>query len=53
MPSGRDALPGAILSRLNAAFEYSLLPFKVYLVDWAAISPEFRPAIASDLKRLP
>ena len=46
-------VPAAILSKLNAAFEDSNLPFKVDVVDWNAISPEFRTAIEADLESLP
>ncbi len=50
---GAKPVPGAILSRQNAASEDSLLPFKVDLVDWAVISPEFRAAIVAGLEPLP
>ena len=42
-----------MLSKLNEAFEDSLLPFKVDLIDWAVISPGFRAAIIADLEPLP
>lgn len=45
-------IPAEVLSKLNAAFEESLLPFKIDIVDWALISPEFRAAIAADLEPL-
>ena len=45
-------LPATILSKLNAAFEDSTLPFKVDIVDWETISPEFRAAIEADLAPL-
>ncbi len=50
---GAIPVPIAVLSQLNAAFEDSLLPFKVDLVDWAVISAEFRAAIVADLEPLP
>lgn len=50
---GAAPVPAAILSKLNEAFEDSLLPFKVDLIDWTVISPEFRAAIIADLEPLP
>ena len=48
----RERLPAALLSKLNTAFEDSALPIKVDLVDWEAISTEFRQAISSEMERL-
>ena len=49
---GDGAIAAAILSKLSADFEDSLLPFRVDLVDWAVLSPEFKAAIGGDLERL-
>jgi predicted nucleotidyltransferase len=49
---GETPLPVALLANLAADFEDSQLPFKVDVVDWGALSPEFRDAIAGDLEVL-
>ena len=49
---GESAVPTTALSRLVSAFEDSALPFKVDIVDWAVISPDFRAAVARDLQPL-
>jgi predicted nucleotidyltransferase len=37
---------------LREAFDESDLPYRVDIVDWQAISPEFRRLIAADRRRL-
>ncbi len=49
---GDGPIPSSVLSTLVTAFEDSLLPFKVDLVDWATIGSEFKSAIAADLRPL-
>ena len=46
---GDDALDEAVVRRVRNAFEVSDIPFKVDVIDWWAISDEFRQAIAGDL----
>jgi type I restriction enzyme S subunit len=43
---GEVPLPLSLIAALAEAFSESDLPFKVDLVDWAAISPQFRQIIA-------
>ena len=43
-----SAIPETV-SRLREAFEDSDLPYKVDVVDWSELSPEFREAIQGDL----
>jgi predicted nucleotidyltransferase len=45
-------LPVTVLTKLAADFEDSHLPYKVDVVDWGALSPEFRDVIAGDLEAL-
>jgi predicted nucleotidyltransferase len=45
-------MPLTITSKLEVAFEDSLLPYKVDVVDLNGITPEFRQAIEGDLVRL-
>jgi predicted nucleotidyltransferase len=40
-------IPPYTLGRLKEDFEESTLPFRVDLLDWQAISPEFRAVIAA------
>lgn len=42
---GTSALPTQILTDLRDAFADSDLPYRVGVVDWRAISPEFRRAV--------
>lgn len=42
---GPGKLPWKTLARLNAALEDSSLPFRVDVLDWHTISPEFRKVI--------
>ena len=42
---GPGKLPWKTLARLNVALEESVLPFRVDVLDWHAISPEFRKVI--------
>jgi predicted nucleotidyltransferase len=43
-----EIIPLAILSDLNERFSESALAFKIDLVDWQRISPEFRNKIKSE-----
>lgn len=47
---GDKPVPGDVLMKLGNELEDSMLPFKVDVVDWATLSPEFRDAIANDLE---
>jgi uncharacterized protein len=49
---GDQPVSAAVLAKLDADLEDSQLPFKVDIVDWAALSSEFRYAIAGDLTPL-
>lgn len=49
---GKLPVPAAVMTKLGTEFEDSLLPFKVDVIDWVAISPEFRVAISADLELL-
>jgi len=42
---GKDKLPRITLVLLKEAFENSVLPFTVDLLDWCRISPEFQTNI--------
>ncbi len=42
---GETKLDWKIISNLKEAFEESKLPFRVDVLDWHAISPEFRALI--------
>ena len=42
---GKARIDPKILTRLNGAFEESDLPYRVDLLDWNSISPEFRELI--------
>jgi len=42
---GKEKLPFRKLSALKSAFEESNLPFRVDVLDWHAISPEFQEVI--------
>ncbi len=42
---GRAQIPVAELTQLRDAFAESDLPYRVDVVDWRAISPEFRRAV--------
>jgi predicted nucleotidyltransferase len=48
----REAIPLAVLGRLKEAFEESDLPFRVDVVDRAAISPAFYQRIRDELRLL-
>ena len=43
---GDTPLPLSVMAALSDAFENSLLPFKVDVVDWATASDSFRQIIA-------
>ncbi|MHB9028630.1 MAG: nucleotidyltransferase family protein [Candidatus Latescibacterota bacterium] len=43
--AGRERIDPKRLDRLKEAFEESDLPFRVDVLDWNAISPEFRKII--------
>jgi predicted nucleotidyltransferase len=45
-------IPPDVMTKLGTEFEDSRLPFKVDVIDWAAISPEFKDAISADLEFL-
>lgn len=49
--AGQPLEPGK-LGELSEAFSESDLPYRVDIVDWRRISPEFRELIASDRQRL-
>ncbi len=42
---GQNRLDGRVLAELKEAFQESELPFRVDLLDWNAISDEFRAVI--------
>ena len=42
---GKDKLASETLFQLREAFEESDLPFRVEVLDWQSISPEFRQII--------
>lgn len=46
---GECPLPLSVHAELAHAFEESLLPFKVDVVDWASLSASFRGVIAPQL----
>jgi predicted nucleotidyltransferase len=48
-----EPLPFKTGVKLAVAFEESLLPFKVDVVDLATMSPAFKSLIAGDLVRIP
>jgi predicted nucleotidyltransferase len=48
----KQNLPFRILAKLSAAFEDSLLPYKVDIVDLNDISNEFKSSIENDLIKL-
>jgi predicted nucleotidyltransferase len=48
----KQKLPFKALAKLSAAFEDSLLPYKVDIVDLNDISKEFKSSIESDLIKL-
>lgn len=45
---GREALPLSLLALLREAFDESALPWKVDLVDYRSVSPEFAAIIDRD-----
>ena len=45
---GDALLDFAILSNLKDALSASIIPYKVDIVDWAAITPEFQKRIKDD-----
>jgi len=47
---GDNPVPAAVLAKLSADLEDSTLPFKVDIIDWAALSPQFRDTISGDLE---
>lgn len=44
----KQTIPLGTIALLREAFSESDLPFKVDIVDWASISPEFRKIIEKD-----
>lgn len=44
---GDEPLSIDVMAGLNEAFQDSALPFKVDVLDWAAITPSFRKVIES------
>lgn len=48
----KEPIPEPVLVRLETDFEESDLPFKVDLVAFARVSPDFRALIERDLERL-
>lgn len=44
----KQTIPLGTIALLRQAFSESDLPFKVDIVDWASISPEFREIIEKD-----
>jgi type I restriction enzyme S subunit len=42
---GKERIPGETLAAVREAFEESDLPFRVDVLDWRAITPEFRKVI--------
>ena len=42
----QDKIPHEVLMALKDAFQESSLPFRVDVLDWQRISPEFREVIA-------
>lgn len=42
---GKEAVPERQLSELKDAFAESNLPYRVDVVDWHAVTPEFRAAV--------
>lgn len=44
-----DSIPGNIQAHIDEDFENSDLPFKVDMVDWNLITPEFKERIQKDL----
>lgn len=49
---GERALADDTLRRLRNAFEVSDIPFRIDLVDWNAISEDFRAAIQDHLEKI-
>lgn len=45
----KDPIPFNVQGHIDEDFEESDLPFKVDLLDWRYISPEFREVIEKDL----
>ncbi len=43
--TAKEAMPLSLRTQLHEAFEESELPFRVDVVDWNSISPEFRRII--------
>jgi predicted nucleotidyltransferase len=44
---GKTKLEFSLLAKVSDAFEESDLPFRVDLLDWNAITPEFQKIVAS------
>jgi predicted nucleotidyltransferase len=49
---GDKPVTAEVMMKIRNELEDSMLPFKVDVVDWATLSPEFRAAIAGDLEEL-
>jgi type I restriction enzyme S subunit len=43
-----EKLPGPLIEQLRESFSHSTLPFKVDLVEWQALPPEFRRVVGRD-----
>ena len=49
---GRGKLPAEVMESLREAFAESDLPFRVDILDWHAVSEEFRAVIAGKYEKL-
>jgi uncharacterized protein len=49
---GKKAVPGYILTMIEEALEESDLPYKVDIVDFSLVSPEFSQIALSKIKKL-
>ncbi|SIT65944.1 type I restriction enzyme, S subunit [Ectothiorhodosinus mongolicus] len=49
---GEDPLPLPLMAAIREAFAESDLPYKVDIVDWAAVTPRFRDVISSHAREL-
>jgi type I restriction enzyme S subunit len=45
---GEESISIGLMADLREAFQESVLPFKVDVVDWAAITPSFRKVVEAD-----
>lgn len=49
---GENALPDKALSRIDIDLEESVIPYKVDVIDWNRITPEFQANIKDDLAEI-